>query len=110
MTPLFVARLFEEHATAPWAPDPGLSRGARQCSADHENPTENPSGGRGGMRWEAFLDFLLAWEHRGSAAGVRYFFPVLDLRGRGYLTQVRKQSRVPPAWQHGRLCLDSEGW
>ena len=98
MTPLFVARLFEEHATAPWGPNPGLPGGARQGSA---NPGSPASGGRSGMRWEAFLDFLLAWEHRGSAAGVRYFFPVLDLRGRGYLTQARKQPHVTPAWQHG---------
>ena len=96
MTPLFVARLFEEHATAPWAPRPG---GARQGSA---NPGSQASDGRGGMRWQAFLDFLLAWEHRGSAAGVSYFFPVFDLRGRGYLTQARTQPRVVPVWRGGR--------
>ena len=87
MTPLFVARLFEEHATAPCGLRPGPPRGARQGAADPGGPAVNPSSG--GMPWEAFLDFLLAWEHRGSAAGVRYFFPVLDLRGRGYLTQAR---------------------
>lgn len=93
MTPLFVARLFEEHATAPWA-----AGGAGHGSPNRGNPT---IGGRGGMRWEAFLDFLLAWEHRGSAAGVRYFLPVFDLRGRGYLTQACTWSRVTPVCLHG---------
>ena len=105
MTPLFAARLFEEHATAPWAPRPGAPHpggpsGVWQGSAHPGSPTS--SNGRGGMRWEAFLDFLLAWEHRGSAAGVRYFFPVLDLRGRGYLTQARTQPHVTRVWQRAR--------
>jgi hypothetical protein len=77
MTPLFVARLFEERAHASGAA--GRGRGQRAAA------------GAAGMGWDAFQDFLLAWEHCGSPAGVRYFFPVLDLRGRGHLTQARAQ-------------------
>ena len=40
------------------------------------------------MDFGAFLDFMLAWENRASPAGLAYFMPVLDLKGRGYLTQV----------------------
>ena len=40
------------------------------------------------MDFGAFLDFMLAWDNRSSWAGIQYFFPVLDLQGRGHLRQV----------------------
>jgi len=40
------------------------------------------------MEFGAFLDFMLAWDNRSSLAGIQYLFPVLDLKGRGYLSQV----------------------
>jgi hypothetical protein len=36
-----------------------------------------------------FLDFLLAWEHRGTPQGLRYFWAVLDVHRRGNLDRVR---------------------
>jgi hypothetical protein len=38
-----------------------------------------------------FLDFLLAWEHRGTPQGLRYFWAVLDAHRRGYLDKVRSR-------------------
>lgn len=43
------------------------------------------------MDFGAFLDFMLAWDNRSSWVGIQYFFPALDLKGRGYLTQVHKR-------------------
>lgn len=31
---------------------------------------------------------MLAWDNRATSVGLAYFMPVLDLKGRGYLTQV----------------------
>ena len=47
------------------------------------------------MDFGAFLDFTLAWDNRGSPAGLQYLFRVLDLKGRGYLTQVRVHPQPP---------------
>ncbi|KAK9830587.1 hypothetical protein WJX81_001917 [Elliptochloris bilobata] len=88
MTPLFVMRLFEERAAAPGSATPQSAPAGGAWQGRVIGPRNPAIGGCCGMRWEAFLDFLLAWEHRGSAAGVRYFFPLFDLRGRGYITQV----------------------
>jgi hypothetical protein len=38
-----------------------------------------------------FLDFLLAWEHRGTPQGLRYCWAVLDVHRRGYLDKVRSR-------------------
>ena len=65
---IFLDRLHEEHVT----------------SSKHTRAGGNPNQ----MDFGAFLDFMLAWENRASPAGLAYFMPVLDLKGRGYLTQV----------------------
>lgn len=72
------------------------------------------------MDFGAFLDFKLAWENRASSAGLAYFMPVLDLKGRGYLTQVCSnyqmdygafcisrypERSVPPQWAWPTVCL-----
>ena len=70
MSPLFIERIFEEHGAA-----------KRSCGLQAA-----PAAGE--MSFTAFVDFLLAWDHRSLPAGVAYFFPVLDLCGCGRLTQV----------------------
>lgn len=72
MTSLFITRIFEEHAAV------------KQSSADGD-----AVGARKGMDFTSFLDFSLAWDHRSTPPGIRYFFPVLDMNGRGYITQVQ---------------------
>ena len=101
MTPLFVTRLFEERAAAGagHAGEAEGTRRGRQQGGQGRRP--------GGMGWEAFLDFLLAWEHRGSRAGVRYFFPLFDLRARGYLTQARCMLSRQTTHQRTRSLLRS---
>ena len=74
MTPLFVSRIFEEHA-------PARSRNGAEG--------EPLSSTVGEMDFTAFVDFALAWDHRATEAGVQYFFSVLDIHSRGYITQVR---------------------
>jgi hypothetical protein len=41
------------------------------------------------MDFAAFCTFCAAWEARHAAAAVRYFFPLLDLRGCGRVCRVR---------------------
>lgn len=67
-SPIFLDRVYEEHVTS------------------HKSKREQ--GYANQMDFGAFLDFMLAWDNRGTWAGIRYFFPVLDLKGRGYLAQV----------------------
>ena len=61
LSPLFASRLFQEHAT-------GRRRGAY-------------------MTFRDFLTFLIAWEGRMTPRALAYFWPVLDLGCKGYLTQ-----------------------
>ena len=69
MTHLAIQRLFAQHC--------GGGGGAG-----------GDAGGGGQMDFAAFCTFCAAWEQRHRPASVRYFFPLLDLRGCGYLTQV----------------------
>lgn len=76
MTPFFISRVFEEHAnTRP--EDSSLEE-------DESYSRSSPE-----MSLEDFSDFVLAWENRASALGVKYFFPVFDTRHAGFITQVR---------------------
>lgn len=76
MTAFFIARLFEEHATL----KPALKTSELQSGSTHSAPSE--------MSLEDFSDFVLAWEHRSTDLGMRYFFPVFDLRQAGRISQV----------------------
>ena len=67
-SPIFLDRVYEEHVTS--------------------HKTQRAKGYPNQMDFGAFLDFMLAWDNRSSLAGIQYLFPVLDLKGRGYLTQV----------------------
>ena len=67
-SPLFLDRVYEEHVTS--------------------HKTSRARGYPNQMDFGAFLDFMLAWDNRSSMAGMRYLFPVFDLKGRGFLTQV----------------------
>ena len=79
MSPLFIERIFEEHSAA-------KRSGSLPGSGFRAAPGEAPPAGE--MSFTAFVDFLLAWDHRSLPVGVHYFFPVLDLCGCGRLTQV----------------------
>jgi serine/threonine-protein phosphatase 2A regulatory subunit B'' len=67
-SPIFLDRVYEEHLVS-----------HKTCRAE---------GYPNQMDFGAFLDFMLAWDNRSSLAGIQYLFPVLDLKGRGYLSQV----------------------
>jgi Ca2+-binding EF-hand superfamily protein len=43
-------------------------------------------GGEKEMDFRAFLDFVLATQHKSHETSLRYFWEVLDLNGEGYLT------------------------
>lgn len=66
-SPIFLDRVYEEHLVS-----------HKTCRA---------KGYPDQMDFGAFLDFMLAWDNRSSLAGIQYLFPVLDLKGRGYLSQ-----------------------
>jgi len=68
MTPLFVSRIFEEHA--------GRCRGR----GGPKNAGE--------MLFVEFMDFLIAWECKEAAPSIAYLFTVYDLRKTGKLTGV----------------------
>ena len=72
---IFLDRVYEEHVTS--------------------QKSQRGPGYPNQMDFGAFLDFMLAWDNRNSWAGIQYFFPVLDLKGRGYLTQV--EALIDPA-------------
>lgn len=38
------------------------------------------------MSYRDFVDFILAMEHKSSSQSLAYFFRILDINGRGYLT------------------------
>lgn len=104
LTELFATRVFQEHATAASgtgskaaarsaAAVPGTEAGAAAAmdaaaadsAVDHLQPAQPAAAA---MDLIGFLDFLLAWEHRGTAQGLRYFWPVLDLQSRKHLDRV----------------------
>ena len=68
---IFLDRVYEEHVTS--------------------HKSHRGQGYPNQMDFGAFLDFMLAWDNRSSWVGIQYFFPVLDLKGRGYLTQVQNR-------------------
>ena len=74
MTPFFILRLFEEHGS--------LRSSAKKGSEAVEDDFEAH------MSLEDFSDFVLAWNHRSEDFGLKYFFPVFDLRHAGCLSQV----------------------
>lgn len=71
MTRLAIQRLFAQHC--------GGGGGNRSAGGD--------AGGGLQMDFAAFCTFCAAWEQRHRPSAVQYFFPLLDLRGCGYLTQ-----------------------
>lgn len=79
MTPFFISRVFEEHASA--RPEASLEED------DGSFPSASTSRE---MSLEDFSDFVLAWENRGSALGINYFFSVFDTRHTGSINQVRQ--------------------
>lgn len=96
LTGFFVARVFEERAASSSSIDASSCTACTSMSSTAHSsagigskqlqlacaPSQNP-GPRLGL--VDFLDFLLAWEHRGTPQGLRYFWPVLDLQRRGHL-------------------------
>mmetsp|Transcript_5397 Transcript_5397/g.14556 ORF Transcript_5397/g.14556 Transcript_5397/m.14556 type:complete len:474 (+) Transcript_5397:65-1486(+) len=64
MSSLFIQRIFEQHVM-------------RQ-----RNPLSKRSY-RDEMDLIAFTDFVLAWDHRSHPAAIKYFFPIIDLEGKG---------------------------
>ena len=85
-SPIFLDRVYEEHVMS--------------------SKSQRGRGYPNQMDFGAFLDFMLAWDNRCSWAGIQYLFPVLDLRGRGYLTQVKHP--LLPAMQHKGTRASSE--
>lgn len=88
MTRLAIQRLFAQHCGS------NGSSGSFSSSATSRGAVTGAgragwtaAGGRG-MDFAAFCTFCAAWEQRHHPAAVRYFFPVLDLRGCGYISQV----------------------
>ena len=67
-SPIFLDRVYEEHVTS------------------YKSP--RAKGYSDQMDFGAFLDFMLAWDNRSNWASIQYLFPVFDLKGTGYLTQV----------------------
>ena len=80
LTTFFVRHLFAQHCSS----GGGGGGGGGGSNAG--------GGGRTGvgpqMDFAGFAAFVAAWEERGSPGAVRYFFPLLDLQGRGYIDQV----------------------
>lgn len=72
MTPLFLARLFEERSAV--------------CTPSHGAQFGRDAQYR--MDYASFLQFVFAWEHRDEPAALRHFFPLFDLGGKGCITQV----------------------
>eukprot|EP00892_Ulva_mutabilis_P006966 jgi/Ulvmu1/4641/UM002_0372.1 len=84
MVPYFVQRVFEQHVQG--------------CAPQTKQP---------GMSMTEFVDFLMAWNHRGQQHATKYFFKVLDVENRGYLT-----ARVIEMWcvHVHDLAVDRFGW
>ncbi len=110
LTPLFAARVLEAYGSAAVGAAV-LPAHALPASASNAAATAlgfAPSGGSSlscrilpsalspALRMDlvAFLDFLLAWEHRGTSPALRYFWPVLDLRHRGHVDRVCSSTAV----------------
>ena len=85
LSPLFVERLFQEHASGRVAVV--VSREDQDQDQDQDRrPTTTKM--TASMRFSDVLDFLIAWEGRATAKGLQYFWPVFDQKNKGYLTQV----------------------
>ena len=77
MTSFFIQRLFSQYcSSSSLLRPPG---GATQSSSN--------KAGRPVMDFAAFVRFVAAWEDREQPASLKYFFPLLDLQGRGYIDQ-----------------------
>lgn len=85
LTPCFVQRLFAQHCCSRGG---GSGRGGAAASG---SGSSRGAGRTGHMDFPAFVAFVAAWEDRGSSGAARYFFPLLDLQGRGYIDQVCDQ-------------------
>ncbi|KAL4439974.1 hypothetical protein ABPG75_002975 [Micractinium tetrahymenae] len=81
MTRLAIQRLFAQHCGT------SSSFGSSGRAAAFGERAGRTGTGSPGMDFPAFCTFCAAWEQRHHPAAVRYFFPVLDLCGCGYLTQ-----------------------
>mmetsp|Transcript_26718 Transcript_26718/g.75056 ORF Transcript_26718/g.75056 Transcript_26718/m.75056 type:complete len:460 (-) Transcript_26718:344-1723(-) len=68
MTPLFLSRVFEEHA--------GRCR------------SQGGPRSKGEMVFMEFLDFVLAWQNKNSPPSIAYFFTIYDLKKAGRITGV----------------------
>ncbi|PRW33114.1 putative serine threonine- phosphatase 2A regulatory subunit B subunit TON2 [Chlorella sorokiniana] len=108
MTQLFIQRLFSQHCQC-FAPSAGSSSGGSSGYGGplrHGSPpsyaaiacgSHTAAAAAGGhsaaassasvplMDFAAFCTFCAAWEQRHAPAAVRYFFPILDLEGKGHL-------------------------
>ena len=89
MTRLAIQRLFAQHCGS------SIGAASSSSSAGSAGPHGGDAGACGQMDFAAFCTFCAAWEQRHRPAAVRYFFPLLDLRGCGYLTQVGAGSCAP---------------
>ncbi|KAI8477014.1 MAG: hypothetical protein J3K34DRAFT_498330 [Monoraphidium minutum] len=73
-------------------PPPGQDGGAGGEQAEQQQRrrgARQPAPGacaRDEMDMMAFVDFVLAWDHRNHPAALPYFFSIFDLRHKGYLT------------------------
>lgn len=75
MTRLFISKLLEERSAA--AIHPAHFREDRSK----------------GQHFDllAFISLKFAWDCRDHPAAIRYFYPVFDVEGKGYITQVGAQ-------------------
>ncbi len=92
MSELFISRVFEEHVCIHrgehWPPPPPRRRlllpatlrsGAPSAAAAAANAGVSGVGARDEMDMMAFVDFVLAWDHRNHPASLPYFFAIFDL-------------------------------
>lgn len=86
MTALFIQRLFAQHCSS--SSSSGGGGGSGSISSNGKSSSGRNASGARGMDFAAFAKFVAAWEDRGHPSAARYFFEVLDLQGRGYLSQV----------------------
>ncbi|CAG9466850.1 unnamed protein product [Pedinophyceae sp. YPF-701] len=75
LTPLFVQRVFEVHS-------------GRHMKVARQYESAAPQAARPGVSLEDFMDLIIAWESRFHHLGLTYFFQCMDLKDRGFLTQV----------------------
>ena len=100
MSPLFARQVLDQHCSSSSSSSSSASHGGGgSAAASLDSPRSMSSAGSlggggggggcgGGMSFASFARFVAAWEERGHPGSLRYFFPVLDLRGEGCLTPV----------------------